>query len=128
VVPGLQTNPPERNRWEKVMGLLQSQPNLTRFLASSYLHCIFLSPSLTTHTCISCLYIYIYTHNFQAWKNARLANHIHGGGFLVLSTSNPLTSFTIITPTLFHFLPPSITLYLSLSLSLSLTETLLIIS
>ncbi|KAK7355582.1 hypothetical protein VNO80_14842 [Phaseolus coccineus] len=32
----LQTNPPERNRREKVMGLLQSQPNLTPCLTSSY--------------------------------------------------------------------------------------------
>lgn len=29
--------PGSRNRWGKVMGLLQSQPNLTRLLASSYL-------------------------------------------------------------------------------------------
>ena len=51
VVPGLQTNPPERNRCEKVMGLLQSQPNLTRFLASSCLT-LHLSLSLSSlHTC-----------------------------------------------------------------------------
>lgn len=40
---------------------------------------------------------------------------------MVLSTSNPLTSFAIITPTLFHFVPG-----LHLPLSFSLSETLLI--
>lgn len=37
------------------MGLLQSQPNLTPCLASSYLHCISISLSLSTH-----LYVYKY--------------------------------------------------------------------
>ncbi|RDX86528.1 hypothetical protein CR513_32135, partial [Mucuna pruriens] len=53
---GLQTNPPERNRCEKVMGLLQSQPNLTRFLASS---------CLTLHLPLSLSLYTLHTYNIR---------------------------------------------------------------
>lgn len=63
----------QRNHWEKVMDLLQNKPNLTCFLATPYLHCNFLFPSLTMHTCI-----FIYLYITPKVEITRLAKQIHG--------------------------------------------------
>lgn len=112
-----------RNRWKKVMGLLESQPNLTRSLTSSYLQCI--SLSLNTHLYFLAIY------NFRGGKckeNSRLLFTGAAPWFY----SNPLTlhclslynnahSLTLLSPSPFLLsLSLSLSLYLSLSLSLFL--------
>ena len=106
-----------RNRWKKVMGLLESQPNLTRSLTSSYLQCI--SLSLNTHLYFLAIY------NFRGGKckeNSRLLFTGAAPWFY----SNPLTlhclslynnahSLTLLSPS-----PFLLSLSLSLSFSVSL--------